>query len=401
MKIILKYITNNQGRKMKIKHLLFTTALTALSISNNYSMEDNYITYPFHTLLGHDSIDGKFSNAADIKLRFLSAVAEDQIEDAKKLILKHNVDINTQYYNGRTALHMLAQRRNSYAINYNCNFHNINCNCNLHNSIKMLKFLIDNDANINAEDINGKTALHIAIEAGHGPLLEYLIYEGADINPDIDNDTIKWHLDNYSKLEKEARDNPTLKTLEKIIKSGDFPYLTYQLLCEGITPTKEHIRLATWRDHKEIASLLIEYLGFFTSTSRISLTGMAHKLPKNAVDIIARQYIKNKYGFNFISYKELKKEISTQPSAKTFAKMIGQGDFPHLVRQLILSNIIPTKDDLALAQQHHRKNTVIMLKKYLGITGPELTIAKNGMQQAFDAHNVPAEIAHKIASYTL
>jgi hypothetical protein len=64
-------------------------------------------------------------------------------------------------------------------------------------------------------------------------------------------------------------------------------------------------------------------------------------------------------------------------------------------------SIVLTKDDLALAQQHKRKNIENMLKKYFGITGPELTIAKNGMQQAFDAHNVPAEIAHKIASYTL
>ena len=53
--------------------------------------------------------------------------------------------------------------------------------------LDIVKLLVDNDADINAEDMFGSTSLELASDKGHLEICEILINNGADVNSNNNN----------------------------------------------------------------------------------------------------------------------------------------------------------------------------------------------------------------------
>lgn len=59
-----------------------------------------------------------------------------------------------------------------------------------HGQLPAVEYLINNGANVNAQDKYGLTALKLASRHGHPPIVEYLINNGANINGQNNGETI-------------------------------------------------------------------------------------------------------------------------------------------------------------------------------------------------------------------
>ncbi|WP_342273365.1 ankyrin repeat domain-containing protein [Spiroplasma endosymbiont of Acasis viretata] len=103
------------------------------------------------------------------------AVNNNNIEIVK-LLLENDADINEQDINGSTPLHWA-----------------IECN-----NIEIVKLLLENDADINEQDINGCAPLHWAIECNNIEIVKLLLENDADINAQEKSLATPLHLSIYT-----------------------------------------------------------------------------------------------------------------------------------------------------------------------------------------------------------
>lgn len=123
----------------------------------------------------------------------MSAVYENNIEEASKLIKDDKFDVNQENDLNRTALYMAASLghlpmtklliENGANVNHRSNYHGTP----LHEAAEaghqsIVKFLVQNKANINAQDDLGRTPLGNAIRGKHSIIIEFLLDNGADIH---------------------------------------------------------------------------------------------------------------------------------------------------------------------------------------------------------------------------
>lgn len=96
-----------------------------------------------------------------LEKEMLFAVRTDNINELKNLV-EQGVDISWQdsKVEGVTALHEAAQKGN----------------------IEILKYLLQNEANINSKNRNGLTPLHVAAYFGENVIVNTLIEQGAEVN---------------------------------------------------------------------------------------------------------------------------------------------------------------------------------------------------------------------------
>ncbi|KAI4838317.1 acyl-CoA-binding protein [Plasmodium brasilianum] len=104
-----------------------------------------------------DCMNNNSSNLCDI---FCQGVVEENIEQIKNTLKNHPSLINKKNTSGLTALHYACDR----------------------GYLDIVKFLVDQGADIHAEDSFGDTALHIAAYSEKREIIEYLISAGADAN---------------------------------------------------------------------------------------------------------------------------------------------------------------------------------------------------------------------------
>lgn len=90
---------------------------------------------------------------------FFWAARNHDLEIIKKF-LANGIDINTQDENGNTALHVATKHRN----------------------LDVIKFLLVNNVNINSQNNEGDTPLHVATKHWELELINFLITNGANIN---------------------------------------------------------------------------------------------------------------------------------------------------------------------------------------------------------------------------
>ncbi|XP_067040093.1 protein phosphatase 1 regulatory subunit 27-like [Acropora muricata] len=88
-----------------------------------------------------------------------AAVAENDVAELRKIMLKDEIDINHQSPSGLTALHYAAAEGS--------------CEC--------VQLLIESGAKVESRDSQGCTALDFAVRGGHFDCASYLINAGAEI----------------------------------------------------------------------------------------------------------------------------------------------------------------------------------------------------------------------------
>jgi Ankyrin repeats (many copies)/Ankyrin repeat len=197
-----------------------------------------------------------------------------------KYLIDNSVDVNAQTEAGDTPL-LLAVKTSSIA------------------AIKLL--LQQANTDIDAQDEEGYTALHLAVHQHNHLIIKYLLCYGANVaSKNIYHETpadidylkereMKNILDAYSTLDQQINNSPTVDLLKKSIEQN-FMCLVKKLLLSGIVPKLEHLTAA--RDFKsaEVGALLASYLGIVYEHSRISKTGIRSTtviLPQEIAERIA------------------------------------------------------------------------------------------------------------------
>ncbi|WP_342257708.1 ankyrin repeat domain-containing protein [Spiroplasma endosymbiont of Nomada ruficornis] len=119
------------------------------------------------------------ANIEDKKSRYTPlqiAVKNNNIEMVK-LLLENHADIDAQDVDGCTPLHLVVE-------------------CN---NIEMVKLLLENHADVNLKDINGCTPLHWAVECNNIEIVKLFIENGADINAQDETLATTLYLSIYTK----------------------------------------------------------------------------------------------------------------------------------------------------------------------------------------------------------
>lgn len=110
-------------------------------------------------------------------LPFLAYCGSDKIETIKALVEYPTVDINGRNRSGNTVLYQVL--RSNW--------------CKNEKQIELLKILLNKKANINIQNEDDNTVLHLAARLNHQKIVELLLYYGADMY--IQNDSHKNVLD--------------------------------------------------------------------------------------------------------------------------------------------------------------------------------------------------------------
>ena len=109
----------------------------------------------------------------------LNIAAAKGYKDIIKILLENGADMNTKNEYGQTALISTSM---CHIVNEFSWFIYATENNDSEGHKEVLKFLLKNDADINAKDNFGRTALFHATKCGNKDIVEILIQSGADIN---------------------------------------------------------------------------------------------------------------------------------------------------------------------------------------------------------------------------
>jgi ankyrin repeat protein len=92
-----------------------------------------------------------------------------------------------------------------------------------YNNIKIISWLIENEANINHQDRNGLSALHAASIYGHIDTIKILLENGANVNViDSYGNNPLWTATHYACLNVATENN--YKIVEILLENGSNPY---------------------------------------------------------------------------------------------------------------------------------------------------------------------------------
>jgi hypothetical protein len=150
-----------------------------------------YLDLPSFTALIYSSYDGKeIDQQIKSKESMLQQIlfintqknSEDNIKNIKNLI-GSGADVNAQNQNGNTALHLAVYNNNE----------------------ETAKSLIEFGADVNAQNQNGNTALHLAVYNNNKETAKSLIEFGADVNAQNQNGDTALHLAVYNNNEETAK----------------------------------------------------------------------------------------------------------------------------------------------------------------------------------------------------
>jgi ankyrin repeat protein len=215
-------------------------------------------------------------------------------------LIENGADINSRDKRGDTALHYASWQGN----------------------IEIVQHLVDKGANVNIQNTCGSSILYYAVGEGHLQLAEYLIKCGADINAqDYKGHTASDYakkkekhellalLQDYSKLEQEAKTNPTQELFEQTIQLGYYGIVKTIVEGHRLHPTKEHIALAKaqWLEtkdpvYKKIGRILTAYYGLWNFLlKQMAECQATTQLPTKIVELISTF-------INSISQEQMKEE---------------------------------------------------------------------------------------------
>ncbi|XP_055954649.1 serine/threonine-protein phosphatase 6 regulatory ankyrin repeat subunit C-like [Patella vulgata] len=108
----------------------------------------------------------------------LARSAEKGELELMKILASHDCDINHQNLKGETALHKVPQISRHFA-----NFQNMSgYSANYQDKTKVINTLLQNGMNVNLSDVDGQTALFIAVGNGDASITVQLLKAGADVN---------------------------------------------------------------------------------------------------------------------------------------------------------------------------------------------------------------------------
>jgi ankyrin repeat protein len=105
------------------------------------------------------------------------ASENDHFEIVKYLVEKE-ADVNAKDENNQTAL-ILASNANNSAITLASNWYH---SLNKKGHFEIVKYLVDNGAQVNAKDNYDRTALMFACENGHLEMVKFFVEKVADVN---------------------------------------------------------------------------------------------------------------------------------------------------------------------------------------------------------------------------
>jgi Ankyrin repeats (3 copies)/Ankyrin repeats (many copies) len=294
------------------------------------------------------------------------------------------------------------------------------CETTAHGDLESVQLLLKNKAPIDQKNEQGYASLHLAAKYGYTEIVELLIAHNATVNiQDQYNSTplmlsMPFHsikiaellIANGTRLDaKNAYGNTALhittftknerRIAEMLIDNNATIDIQNKL---GQTP----LHMAIQYSNMPLVKLLISHgaaldiqdqRGFAALTialqERPQDAFIDHLSPGDSADLI-----------KLLSYYyTLKTEVENNPQITSLIKIIHYGDYPELVHKLLASGIIPTQSNLKLAKNQDKKKIGLLLKNYLGIFGPQLTISKTGITQTTTAHQIPEEIVQIIAAY--
>lgn len=150
----------------------------ALSLVNDVDVNDNQYGFEQDLVYGRSDyvFDDDFSSEEEQENPnehpILKAAQKGNIPLAEELLRQDPSCVNVTDPDGYTPLHRAAQS----------------------NREEMLKYLIENGANLNARTIDGWQAIHSAAQWGHAAILRILVSAGVDINSRTNGGNTPFHL---------------------------------------------------------------------------------------------------------------------------------------------------------------------------------------------------------------
>jgi Ankyrin repeats (3 copies) len=286
----------------------------------------------------------------------------------KWLLRNKAADINMQDNEGKTVLH--------YAVSV----HEDNWFLLQGKMVKMVKWLVQNGADLTVKDYDGNTPLHCvsgSIVAG------YLIEHGADINAKNNQGQTPMEVckdirtQYFLRMVQESLTNPTQETIKKAIELN-FPAVVMLVLQSGlVVPPIEHFHLAKKHNNKEIRQLLIRYFNFYKERSAICHQGIIFQ---GLSDSIKKHIVALSFACDENLYNVLKQKIQANPTHDTLYKAI-EKNFVKLVLVHLESGICPQEKHIQLALKENKQAIATILQKYIDL---EEQINSNPTQELLD-----------------
>ncbi len=275
-------ITDNEGRSilyvpikygfLKILNLLLHFNKTNIGISL-IDIKDKNNNIPIHYAIQSKNID-----AVKMLLEYDSDVNErdnnglnslhlaiiNRSYEMTELILEKNININSRTNTGETALHIACNFQliditkllikagiNVNIQDYDHEFTALDYSIS-HNNTKLVKLLIENDANPNNQDFFGQTPLHYTVKEENQEILHYLIsskYTKGIINYNLYN--VDAQLPIHILLEKDNTSNVLVDFLNIFVENSDLNFQD----TENTTPLMLIVKKNLWKGLKDILKI--------------------------------------------------------------------------------------------------------------------------------------------------
>lgn len=181
------------GANMYAEQNEFITPLN-FAITCDYEKIDPLNTIPLTLLLKHGADLNRQNSQGKSSLDYLFSTGPDDketnpstINAVLRVINSSNDDINNLDRDGKTTLFIAVEENSTnivkdlLALGANPNLKNFKTSmfplsqAVINNNIRILQMLLDNEADINAQDNDGNTALHYAVSLGHANIVKKLL----------------------------------------------------------------------------------------------------------------------------------------------------------------------------------------------------------------------------------